>query len=73
MILNQGSYFKIQRTIELNNEFGRSFYTWDFIQALKWFHKYDFYLAEQGLNKILILDYSKEVEKHLSEINYLGI
>lgn len=35
--------------------------------------KYDFMFNNRSGESILYSDYTKEVEKHLSEINYLGI
>ncbi len=35
--------------------------------------KYDFMFQNRSGENILYCDYTKEVEKHLTEINYLGI
>ena len=36
-------------------------------------NRYDFYISTNGRTLVAKLNYDKEVEKHLTEINYLGI
>ena len=36
-------------------------------------NRYDFHYVEGQSTPIMIIDHTKELEQHLSEINYLGI
>ena len=56
----------------LSNQFSHDYFT-QMYRQIYYSRYYEFHFSKGGRNKILTPDYTKEVEKHLTEINYLGI
>lgn len=72
MNLFQDEKNAINKIYETHNEI-QAYVTREQYNRVYTMHKYNFHYNNYGQKCIMEIQYNKEVEKHLTEINYLGI
>lgn len=73
MFLNQGSRLRIQSLSNYVN-YGSNHLSLDMVSNAYRMHKYNFYFyVSKNETTAIEITYTKDLEKYLTEINYLGI